>query len=154
MKPTPVPEGFHTVTAHLAVHGAAQAIDFYKKAFGAREIVRTLGPDGRLIMHAQIAIGDSMVLLHDEFPESGGQSPRTLGGSAVTLHLYVDDADAWFERAVKAGATVEMPLQDMFWGDRYGQLVDPFGHNWSIGSRIEKLTEEEKRKRAASFFDE
>jgi uncharacterized glyoxalase superfamily protein PhnB len=152
--PKRVPEGFHTLTPHIEVRGAAKAIDFYKKAFGAVEIVRNLGPDGRLIMHAQLQIGDSMLMLHDEFAESGGQSPQTLDGSPVTLHLYVEDADGAFKRAVDAGATVAMPLQDMFWGDRYCQLVDPFGHNWSIGSRIEDLAPAEIRKRAAGLFDQ
>src|SRR5262245_1868528 len=106
MKTKHVPEGFHTITPHLELRGAAKAIEFYKKAFGAIEVVRTLGPDGRLIMHAQLKIGDSMLMLHDEFAESGGQSPHTLEGSPVTLHLYVEDADAAFKRAVDAGATV------------------------------------------------
>ena len=149
-----VPEGFHTITPHLELRGAAKAIDFYKKAFGATEIMRNLGPDGRLIMHAQLLIGDSMLLLHDEFAESGGQSPQTLEGSPVTLHLYVEDVDALFKQAVDAGATVAMPVQDTFWGDRYGQLVDPFGHSWSIGSKIETLDANEIRKRAAKLFDQ
>ena len=148
-----VPAGFHTITPHLAVRGAAKAIEFYKKAFGAEEIVRNLGPDGRLIMHAQLKIGDSMLMLHDEFAESGGQSPHTLEGSPITLHLYVEDADAAFARAVAAGAKIEMALQDMFWGDRYGQLIDPFGHCWSIGSKIEDLNPEQIRKRAQELFD-
>jgi len=148
----PIPSGFHSLTPHLEVRGAARAIDFYKAAFGVREIFRNVGPDGRLIMHAQLQIGDSMLLLHDEFAESGGESPDTLEGSAVTLHLYVEDADAAFERAVKAGARVEMPISDMFWGDRYGQLVDPFGHRWSIGHKVEDLTPTQMRERAAKYF--
>jgi PhnB protein len=148
-----VPAGFSTITPHLAVRGAAKAIDFYKKAFGAEEIVRNLGPDGRMIMHAQLKIGDSMLLLHDEFPESGGQSPQTLEGSPITLHLYVEDADAAFARAVAAGAKVEMELQNTFWGDRYGQLIDPFGHCWSIGAKLEDLSPDQIRKRAQELFD-
>jgi PhnB protein len=154
MQPKRVPDGFHTITPHIEVRGAAKAIEFYKKAFGAVEIVRNVGPDGRLIMHAQLKIGDSMLLLHDEFAEAGGQSPQTLEGSPVTIHLYVEDADAAFKRAVEAGATVAMPIQDTFWGDRYGQLVDPFGHNWSIGSKIEQLDPAEIRKRASKLFDQ
>ena len=152
MKKNPIPTGFHTLTPHLEVRGAARAIDFYRAAFGAREIVRNVGPDGRMIMHAQLQIGDSMLLLHDEFAESGGESPHTLEGSAVTLHLYVQDADAAFARAVEAGATIEMPLGDQFWGDRYGQLKDPFGHRWSIAAKIEDLTPTQIRERAAKYF--
>jgi PhnB protein len=148
----PMPPGFHTLTPHLEVRGAARAIDFYKAAFGAREVLRNLGPDGRKIMHAQLQIGDSMLLVHDEFEEAGGESPQTLEGSAVTLHMYVEDVDAAWARAVAAGARVEMPLGDQFWGDRYGQLVDPFGHRWSIASKIEPLTAEQMRQRAAKFF--
>ena len=147
-----IPPGFHTLTPHLEVRGAARAIEFYKAAFGAREVFRSVGPDGRLIMHAQLQIGDSMLLVHDEFAEGGGESPDSLEGSAVTLHLYVEDADAAFTRAVKAGATVEMPLGDMFWGDRYGQVKDPFGHRWSIGHKIEDLTPTQMRERAAKYF--
>jgi PhnB protein len=147
-----MPPGFHTLTPHLELRGAARAIDFYKAAFGAREVLRNLGPDGRKIMHAQLQIGDSMLLLHDEFAESGGESPHTLEGSGVTLHLYVEDVDAAWARAVAAGAKVEMPLADMFWGDRYGQLVDPFGHRWSLASKKEQLTPEQMRQRAAQFF--
>jgi uncharacterized glyoxalase superfamily protein PhnB len=154
MKKKRVPEGFHTVTPHLEVRGAAKAIEFYKKAFGAVEIVRNLGPDGRRIMHAELRIGDSMIMLHDEFAESGGHSPQTLEGTPITLHLYVDDADLVFKQAVDAGARVEMPVQDMFWGDRYGQLVDPFGHSWSVGSKLEDLAPDEVRKRAEKLFDQ
>ncbi|MBL8749717.1 MAG: VOC family protein [Planctomycetes bacterium] len=152
MPARPIPEGFHSLTPHLELRGAARAIDFYKAAFGAREIFRNLGPDGRLVMHAQLQIGDSMLLLHDEFAESGGESPDSLEGSAVTLHLYVPDVDAVFARAVAAGATVEMPVSDMFWGDRYGQIKDPCGHRWSIGTKIEDLTPAQMRERAAKFF--
>jgi PhnB protein len=149
-----MPPGFHTLTPHLEVRGAARAIDFYKAAFGAREVLRNLGPDGRKIMHAQLQIGDSMLLVHDEFEEAGGESPQTLEGSAVTLHLYVEDVDAMWARAIAAGAKVEMPLGDQFWGDRYGQLVDPFGHRWSIASKVEQLTPEQMRQRAAKFFQQ
>ncbi|MGH7131962.1 MAG: VOC family protein [Phycisphaerales bacterium] len=147
-----IPAGYHTLTPHLAVRGAAKAIEFYKKAFGAVELHRSAGPDGKLIMHAELRIGDSPLLLHDEFPESGGLSPTSLEGSPVTLHMFVEDADAVFNKAVAAGAKVEMPMQDMFWGDRYGQITDPFGHNWSIAHRLEDLTPEDRRKRAAELF--
>ena len=149
----PLPAGFHTLTPHLEIRGAAAAIDFYVKAFGAREVMRNLAPDGRRVMHAQLALGDSMLLLHDEFAEGGAESPQTLEGSPVTLHLYVEDADAAFARAVAAGCKVELPLQDMFWGDRYGQLVDPFGHRWSIAHKLVELAPEEIRKRAGEHFE-
>jgi len=149
-----VPEGFHTITPQLRVRGAAAALDFYRAAFGATELMRNLAPDGRSIMHARLRIGDSIVIVNDEFPERGGTSPAALEGSPVTLHLYVEDADVAFERAVKAGAKVEMPISDMFWGDRYGQLVDPFGHRWSIGHKIEDLTPTQMRERAAKYFQQ
>jgi PhnB protein len=138
----PVPAGMHTVTPHLICAGAAAAIEFYKKAFKASELTRLPGPDGKL-MHASLRIGDSVIMLNDEFPEWGSLGPKARRGSSVTLHLYVDDADAWFERAVKAGATVKLPLQDMFWGDRYAIVEDPFGHNWSIATHVRDLTPEE-----------
>ena len=143
----PIPDGFSTITPHLVVDGAAEAIEFYKKAFGAEELSRLLGPGGKL-MHAEIRIGDSRLLLVDEFPEWGKKSPGALGGSPVTIHIYVADADSLFTRAVAAGATVTMPLEDMFWGDRYGRLEDPFGHHWSIATHIENLSAEEITARA------
>jgi uncharacterized glyoxalase superfamily protein PhnB len=138
----PVPEGMRTVTPHLVCAGAAEAIEFYKRAFGAVEIARLPGPQGKL-MHAMIRIGDSVVMLVDEFPEMGGLSPKSLKGSPVTIHLYVDNVDAIVERAVKAGAKITMPVADQFWGDRYGQLVDPFGHHWSVGTHIRDVSTEE-----------
>jgi len=138
----PVPEGMHTVTPHLVCAGAAEAIEFYKKAFGAVEMARLPTPQGKLA-HAMIRIGDSVVMLVDEFPEMGALSPTSLKGSPVTIHLYVDDADAAAERAVKAGAKITMPVADQFWGDRYGQLVDPFGHRWSIGTHVRDVSMEE-----------
>lgn len=128
-----------TVTPHLICAGAADAIEFYKKAFGATETFRLPGPDGRL-MHGAIQIGDSMVMLVDEMPEWGALGPKALGGSSVTVHLQVDDADAWFKRAVDAGAQVLMPLEDAFWGDRYGKVSDPFGHHWSIATQLRVLS--------------
>jgi PhnB protein len=137
-----VPDGYHTLTPHLVCAGASDAIAFYKKAFGATELMRLPMPEGKLL-HASLKIGDSIVLLNDEFPEMGAVGPKALKGSPVTIHLFVDDADASFKRAVKAGATVKMPLQDMFWGDRYGVLEDPFGHNWSIATHKADLTHKE-----------
>jgi uncharacterized glyoxalase superfamily protein PhnB len=137
-----IPEGMHTITPHLTCAGAAAAIEFYKKAFGAIEGGRMPGPGGKL-MHAQIKIGDSTVMLVDEFPEWGGKGPNTLNGTAVTIHMYVPDADAVFKRAVEAGATVKMEMADTFWGDRYGVLVDPFGHMWSIATHIKDMTPEQ-----------
>jgi len=142
----PIPEGYHTLSPYLVIKNAAAAIEFYKKAFGAKERGRMPGPDGRL-MHAEIQIGDSVVMIHDEMPEYGSKSPQTLGGSPVSLFLYVSDADASFQQAVSAGAQVTMPLADMFWGDRYGKLLDPFGHEWSIATHKEDLTPEEVERR-------
>lgn len=138
----PIPEGMHTVTPHLVCAGAADAIEFYKKAFGATELMRVPGPQGRL-MHAHVRIGDSSVMLVDEFPEWGSFGPKSLKGSSVTIHLYVENADASFERALAAGATVRMPLENTFWGDRYGVVTDPFGHNWSIATHIRDVTRDE-----------
>jgi PhnB protein len=149
----PIPEGYHTITSSLVVKGAADAIDFYKEAFGAEEIARMPmpGSDGQLkVGHAELKIGDSILFLSDEFPDYGSTGPD--GHSAVTIHLYVTDADAVFNRAVEAGATVKMPLADMFWGDRYGKLVDPFGHNWSIGTHIEDVSPEQMQERMAAMF--
>jgi uncharacterized glyoxalase superfamily protein PhnB len=141
----PRPEGMHSVTPHLVCAGAAKAIDFYKAAFGAVEQARIPGPDGRL-MHAAVRIGDSTVMLVDEMPEWGVLSPHALKGSPVTIHLYVDDADAFVARAAKAGAKVTMPVADQFWGDRYGKLEDPFGHSWSVAHRVREVSMEEAQK--------
>ncbi|HQR37372.1 MAG TPA: VOC family protein [Blastocatellia bacterium] len=137
-----IPEGFHTLTPHLVVRGAADALEFYKKAFGAEEIHRMPGPDGKL-MHAELKIGNSMLMLADEFPEWGSKGPESIGGSPVVLSLYVEDCDTVYNQAVEAGATVRMPLADQFWGDRYGQLTDPFGHIWGVCTNIKQLTPEE-----------
>lgn len=131
-----------TVTPHLVCAGAARAIDFYKKAFGAEEVMRLEGPDGSL-WHALLLIGGAPLMLVDEFPDMGSMGPKALKGSPVTIHLNVPDADAFVERAVKAGATVTMPLADAFWGDRYGQIEDPFGHRWSVATHIKDMTLEE-----------
>jgi uncharacterized glyoxalase superfamily protein PhnB len=132
------------VTPHLVCAGAADAIEFYEKAFNAVEIARLPGPDGRL-MHAMIRIGDSAVMLVDEMPEWGSFGPRALKGSPVTIHLYVEDVDAVVSRATKAGAKITLPVADVFWGDRYGKLEDPFGHHWSIGTHIRDVSMEEMK---------
>ncbi|HEV2949102.1 MAG TPA: VOC family protein [Gemmataceae bacterium] len=141
-----VPAGFSTVTPHLVVRDAAQAIEFYKKAFGAKETVRMPGPGGK-ILHAEIKIGDSHLFLADEMPEWGSKSPLMLGGTGTTISLYVEDADAVFNRAVAAGAQVKMPLADQFWGDRYGKLGDPYGHEWAVATHLEDLSPAEMKKR-------
>jgi uncharacterized glyoxalase superfamily protein PhnB len=138
-KATAVPRGMHSVTPHIIVDGAAAAIEFYKKAFGAIERMRMPGKEGRL-MHASILIGDSTVMLVDEMPEWKTMGPKALNGTPVTIHLYVSDADETFASALAAGATVKMPLADMFWGDRYGVVVDPFGHEWAIATQTRIVT--------------
>lgn len=135
----PIPEGMHTLTPHLVCAGAAVAIAFYQKAFNAIELTRLPGPGGKL-MHAMIKIGDSSLMLTDEMPECGSLGPNALKGTPVTLHIYVNDVDAFVARAVAAGATLTMPVQDMFWGDRYGRLVDPFGHQWSVATHLRDLS--------------
>jgi uncharacterized glyoxalase superfamily protein PhnB len=147
----PVPDGFHTVTPHLVVPDAAKAIDFYTKAFGAHETERYMTPDGKAVMHAQVKIGSSNLMLGNEFPPAC-LSPKSRGGTSVTLHLYVENADAVFERAVKAGCTVKMPMSDQFWGDRYGQVEDPFGHQWSIATHKQDLTKAQLAENAKAFF--
>jgi PhnB protein len=147
----PIPEGYHTVTPYLIVDGAAEAIEFYKRAFGAVEIDRALSPDGKKIMNASIQIGDSRIMLNDEFPEMNCKGPLTIGGTPFTLHLYVEDADAVFDQAVAAGATVIMPIDDAFWGDRYGCVTDPYGHNWGIATRKRVMTDEDLKQLAADW---
>src|SRR6266478_8134361 len=146
-----VPAGFSTVTPHLVVRDAAQAIEFYKKAFGAKETVRMDGPGGK-IMHAEIKIGDSHLFLADEMPEWGSKSPLMLGGTPTTICLYVEDCDALYNQALGAGATVSMPLADQFWGDRYGKLKDPFGHEWAIATHVKDVPREEMMKAAQAAF--
>ena len=144
-----------SLSPHIFVSNAAAAIDFYKKAFNAEELTRHLAPDGKRIMHAALLLNGTTLMLCDDFPEyCGGKSstPEALGGSPVVLHLQVKAADPVFERAVAAGATVRMPLADQFWGDRYGQITDPFGHTWSIGSQVKKLTEEQIREASKAAF--
>ena len=143
-----VPEGMHTVTPHLVCSDAAKAIEFYRQAFNATEMIRVPGPGGKLI-HACIRIGDSLVMLVDENPQWDCLSPLTLKGSPVTIHLQVDDVDAIFSQAVKAGAKITMPVDDMFWGDRYGVVKDPFGHQWSIATHVRDVSPEEIRQAAS-----
>jgi PhnB protein len=136
----PIPDGMHSVTPHLVCAGAADALAFYAKAFGATEISRLPGPQGKL-MHSAFRIGDSVIMMSDEFPDFGSLGPNALKGSPVVIHLYVEDADAFVARAAAAGAKITMPVADMFWGDRYGQITDPFGHDWSFSH---PLTAEQK----------
>lgn len=150
----PIPSGYHTLTPHLVVKGAGQAIEFYKKAFGAEEIARMPSPDGKSLLHAELKIGDSRIMLADEFPEMGCRGPQGTDGTPVTIHMYVEDVDAAFGKAVAAGAQVRMPLADMFWGDRYGVLTDPFGHSWSLATHKMDLTPEEIRKHAQAGCSE
>ena len=146
----PIPEGMHSLTPHLVCAGAADAISFYKRAFKAIEQARLPGPDGKL-MHAAVKIGDSTLMLVDENPQWGSLGPKALKGSPVTIHLYVPDVDATVAQAVAAGAKVTMPVADMFWGDRYGQLEDPFGHRWSVATHTRDLTSEEIREGMAKM---
>jgi PhnB protein len=148
-KVLPIPAGYHTVTPYLVCRGAAGAIDFYKRAFGAKEKVRMPGPDGK-VAHAELQIGDSRVMLGEEAPERGAKSPDMLGGSAVGVFLYVKNVDTFTDKAIAAGATVVEPVQDMFWGDRYGKLKDPFGHSWSVATHKEDLTAKQMAKRVQS----
>jgi PhnB protein len=146
MSVKPIPEGYHTLTPSLIVRDAARAIEFYKQAFGAE--VRggvAKGPDGK-VMHAELKIGDSIIMLADEYPEFGAVSPQSSGGAGMSLHIYVDGVDAAFDRAVKAGAQVEMPVSDQFWGDRYGKLKDPFGHKWSIATHVKDMSADEMKR--------
>ena len=147
-----IPDGFQTITPHIIVKNAAEAIEFYKKALGAEEREICNGPDGKSVMHAELKIGTSILMICDEFPDHGAVGPKTIGGTPVTLHVYTKDTDAAFKRAVDAGATAKMPPQDMFWGDRYGQVVDPYGHVWSFATHIKDVTPEEMKKAAEAAF--
>jgi uncharacterized glyoxalase superfamily protein PhnB len=142
----PIPDRYHTITPHLVCRNAKKAMEFYQKAFGAKNPHAFLMPDGR-VMHAEFQIGDSVIMLGDEFPDFKVFSPESLGGSATVLHIYTPDVDALFQQAVTAGCTPIMEVADQFWGDRYGQVIDPFGHRWSIATRKEEVTPEEMEKR-------
>ena len=148
----PIPEGYHTATPYLIVSGAAKAIDFYKKAFGAVEKFRMAQPDGR-VGHAEIQIGDSIIMMADEFPEMGARSAQSLGGSPVGILLYVDDVDQVFNQALAAGGKATRPLEDKFYGDRIGEVTDPFGHRWYVATHKEDVSPEEIRKRAAALSE-
>jgi PhnB protein len=148
-----IPKGYHTVTPSIFVAGAAKAIDFYKKALGAQERGRFPAPDGK-IMHAEIQVGDSVIMLADEMPEYGGKSPQTLGGSPVSFFVYQDNVDAAWKRAIDAGGKEVMPLQDQFWGDRAGCFVDPFGHSWWLAQHLKDMTREELNQAAEAHFSQ
>ena len=150
-----IPVEFHTVTPYLAINGAAEALEWYKKAFGAKELYREAGPEGKL-MHGRMKIGDSVIMLSDVFPGAIHKDPRELGAASVTLHVYSNDVDALWQRAVAVGATVTMQLGDMFWGERYGQLTDPFGHAWSLSMLIpmSRKEMEQKRQEAMKMFEQ
>lgn len=153
MAAKPVPQGFHTITPHLICKNASKAIDFYKNAFGA-EMIRVQSMSDGGIMHAELKIGDSIIMLSEEFPDWKVLSPASLGGTPVVIHIYTDDVDGLFQRAVTAGSTVLMPVMDQFWGDRYGQVVDPFGHKWSIATHVEDVPEAEKEKRGRAAMEQ
>ena len=150
---SPIPEGFHTLTPYLVVDGAAAAIELYQKALGAEVVSSSPTPDGK-IMNAQLKIGNSMLMLNDEFPDYGVFGPKKVGSTSVTIHMYVEDVDAAWQRAVDAGFEVAMPLENQFWGDRYGQLKDPFGHSWSLASRVEAVDPAEMEKREAEYGEQ
>ena len=147
----PIPDGFHNLTPHLVVTDGAQAIEFYKKAFSAQELSRLMSPDFKTVMHAQLKIGDSMLMLGGEFPPNS-LAPKSRGGTSVILHIYLADADAAFDRAVKAGCTIKMPVSDTFWGDRYGVVEDPFGHQWSLATHQQDLSLDQITANAKEFM--
>lgn len=149
-KVKPVPEGYSTITPYLSIKGASDAIEFYKRAFGARELMRLAMPDGR-VGHAELQLGDSRIMLADEFPDMECRSPQSIGGTPVTIHMYVDDVDAVAAQAVAAGATLTRPVQDQFYGDRSGTLTDPYGHVWHVATHKEDLSPEEINRRAAAM---
>ncbi|MDB5345852.1 MAG: hypothetical protein JWP89_4229 [Schlesneria sp.] len=151
MSVKPIPAGYHSVTPYLIVSDAARAVEFYQQAFGAVELMRLDGPNGK-IMHAEVKIGDSPVMLADEFPEMDAISPQTLKGTPVSLMIYVEDVDARFKQAVAAGAKVQREVQDQFYGDRSGTLVDPFGHVWSLATHVEDVTMEQVKERLAQMM--
>jgi PhnB protein len=153
MATKPIPDGYHTVTPYLAVDDAARAIEFYERAFGAKERGRMETPDGK-IGHAELEIGDSLVMLSDPFPQASTKPPKELGGTSANIFMYVEDVDAAVKRAVDAGATVTMEVADQFWGDRFGTVTDPFGHTWSIATRVEDVPPEELAERAKAAMAE
>jgi PhnB protein len=146
----PIAPGYHSVTPYLFIKGAADAIEYYKKVFGAEERMRMPGPDGR-VMHAELQIGDSTIMLADESPQMGARSPQTIGGTGSSLHIYVPNVDATTQKAVEAGAQLIRPVKDQFYGDRSGSIIDPFGHMWSIATHVEDVSPEEMQKRMANM---
>jgi uncharacterized glyoxalase superfamily protein PhnB len=151
-KVKPIPEGNHSVTAGLVVRDGKKAIEFYKAAFDAKLLNVMTGPDGKSVMHAELKIGDTKIYLGDENPDMGARSAQALGGSPVSLNIYTEDCDAMFKKAIAAGGTVKMPLDNMFWGDRYGKITDPFGHEWGIATHVEDVSEAEMEKRGKEWF--
>jgi PhnB protein len=151
-KVSAIPKGYHSVTPVLVVKGAEQAIEFYKKAFGAKELDRTYMPGSNIILHAEMQIGDSRIMLNDEFPEMNCKSPQSVGGASTALYVYVKDVEKIFTQASAAGATVTMPVMDAFWGDRTGQLIDPYGHVWSFATRKRNLSAKELQKSQEEWF--
>jgi PhnB protein len=147
-----IPDGFHTVTSYLIVRDIPRAIDFYTRALGAQEISRMAGPDGKKIQHAEVKIGDSIVMLGAEGGFGNAKSPLALGGTASSIYLYTDDVDALFAKATRAGGQVQQPVTDMFWGDRYGKILDPFGHEWSLATHKEDVAPDQMGERAKAFF--
>ncbi|HZV01146.1 MAG TPA: VOC family protein [Planctomycetota bacterium] len=147
-----IPDGFHTVTAYLIVRDIPKALDFYTRALGAKELFRMTGPDGKAVTHAEIRIGDSTVMLGAEGGPMNAKSPLALGGTAASIYLYLEDVDSAFEKATRAGGRVAMPVADMFWGDRYGKILDPFGHEWGLATHKEDLTPDQIGARAKEFF--
>ncbi len=153
-KVSPIPEGSHTITPGLVVKDGKKALEYYKNALGAQVLDVMYGPDGNSVMHAELKLGDSKFYLGDEMPEMGALSPQTLGGSAVSINIYTEDCDALFKRAVAAGGTVKAPLTDMFWGDRYGKITDPFGHHWGIATHKEDVSKADMEKRGKEWMAE
>jgi PhnB protein len=148
---SPIPRGFHTATPSLTVRNAPEAIEFYKKALGAEELVRMQGPDGK-IGHAELKIGDSIIFLSEEFPNMGSKSPQTVGATTGSIYLYVEDVDSAYQQAIDAGGKSTMPVTNMFWGDRYGQFMDPYGHVWGVSTHVEDVPEQEMGERQKAWF--
>ena len=149
----PIPDGYNSVIPYLHIKGAARALEFYKSAFGAKEVLRMPGPGGQ-VMHAELKIGDSMIMLSDEHPQMGALGPQSVGGTPVTLHLYVENVDAVVQKAVAAGATLDQPVKDQFYGDRSGLLTDPFGHKWHVATHVEDVSPEDLKVRAAAAMSQ
>ena len=148
----PIPAGYHTVTPYLVITNAAKAIDFYRQAFGAEELVVMPGPDGKGVMHAEVKIGDSIIMMGEEHPQEPCKSAETMGGSPVSFYIYLENVDEAFGRALAAGAETKMPVDDMFWGDRAGTVQDPFGYNWTLATHNKDLTPQEMQEGAQAFF--